>query len=328
MTNGGLGGLIYYKGVVLKTKLYISIVGGWIMKINMQKPMTIILTLVLTLSLSSFSSAANPNNNETQTQIDLLLESHDPENHIKAIELMELEGKRVIKSEITVYDLLDDMDELQRSKHEQEIIDEVDNLSLMDEDELKTRNFTDTQIKNIKNFDGTREMALEAAPSIYVYGAFNNFNRKSSLTTVQMVSAFRWNGGYSGFGAPWKDIFACVWSSPFNPSSETGHLKYVRTQNNKTVNTTAKVIEDSLRGSHIQVPQSLSNSNGTHWINSGSIITNLRSNSSVGDVSGFTAYGKNTVSLTPGVTFSSKGTTLGISFSTFVKQVGQKRLVK
>lgn len=296
------------------------------MKSNNNKIITILLTLILVLSLGNFTNATNFSNNETQKHIDYLLTSDNPEDHIKAIQLMELIGHKTLKSEVTVYDVLNNMSTVERKKYEQEIIDEVNNLSLMDKDELISRNFTDDQIKTIKGFDGTKQMALAAAPSIYVYGGFNNYIKKPSLTTVQMVSAFRWNGGYSGFGAPWKDVFACVWSSPFNPTSETGHLRYV-TKSNKSVGTTATVKEDSLRGSHILVPQSVSNSNGTHWIDSGSIITNLRSNSSVGDVSGFTSYGKNSVSLTPSVSFDSKGPTLGISFSTFVKVVGTKRLV-
>ncbi|GEM_PF-5148956 len=295
------------------------------MKNIIKRLMSIVLTLTLIASFGNFSNAINLDGDKVQNQIDLLLESNNPEDHIEAIKLMELKGQKIMRYKITVDDLLNNMSNFERDKYEKEIISEIESLRTMDEDELVARNFTKDQIRTIKNFDGTTEMALAAAPTITVYGGFNNYNRQSSSTTTQMVSAFTWNNGYSGFGAPWQDIFACVWSEPFNPTSETGHLSYYRAENYSTVNTNATVIPDSLRGSHIKVPQSLSNSNGTHWIKAGSIISNLRSNASVADVVGFASYGKNTVSLTPGVTFNSSGTTLGITFSLFVTRVGQAR---
>lgn len=289
------------------------------------KGILIILALTLIFAFGTISNAIDFNEDFLQTEIDTLLKTDNPEDHIKAIELMKLNGQKIFKSKVTIYDMLENVSDNERIKLEREIIEEMDNLSYMGEDDLKSRNFTDKQVNIIKNFDGSKEMALAAAPSVTVYGGFNNYNRTPSLTTTQMISAFQWNGGYSGFGAPWQDIFATVWSSPFNPTSETGTIRYYRAQNSSYVNRAASVIPGSLRGSHIKMPQSFFNSNGTHWIYSGSIISNLRSYSSVGDVAGYSAYGKNTVSLTPGVSFSSNGPSLGITFSSYVNKVGQAR---
>lgn len=113
---------------------------------------------------------------------------------------------------------------------------------------------------------------------------------------------------------------------PFNPSSQSGHLVY-RNNSGKALSTTESIKDDSLRGSSMLIPQTVSNSNGTHWIEAGSIKTNLYANSNQPDISGFVSYGKNNFKIgSPSVSFSKSSPSIGITFGNRISTVGTARI--
>ncbi|WP_416198193.1 hypothetical protein [Sporanaerobacter sp.] len=169
-----------------------------------------------------------------------------------------------------------------------------------------------------------------ASSNCEVYGGFNNFTSNSSGSSTQMVAAFRWKGKYSeGNSFASKDIFAVTWSSPFIERSSRGYLSYVNTHYGDTVDTTATVNADDLYLSSIQVIKNESTVvNGDvrgHWIDAGSIISELSTKTKTPDIVAYAAYGLNTAYASPSVSVGKDSAGVGLSFGSKIKNVGSAR---
>lgn len=284
----------------------------------------------------------------TEAAVDTLLTSTNPQDHIKALELMEQNGAQVSRTVINEYDALKELNEeltegnasrtVEYSKEELEyianyrdnLVGKIENMQKESDDVLKAYNYTDDQINAIRNFDGSDEMLRRAASRCTVYGGFNNYTTSSNRSSAQMVAAFRWDGAYSpGNPVASKDIFGVTWSAPFKEDSATGHLLHKNANYNNTIQSNVSVKANNLYVSSIQVENNkVASVSGAgmigHWIESGSIISQLSSNSYAPDLVGYAAYGLSTLSVSPSVSVSgSPGA--GLSFSSGVRNVGGER---
>lgn len=304
-----------------------------------------ILAVVLVMGLST-TTLTYASIESSEENIDTLLTSTNPHDHIKALEIMEQNGMKVTHETINEYDIFKELNEdLKENKlaRENEYSDEQlnyienyqDNLTQKiralqkESDEvLKAYNYTDDQIDAIRNFDGSIEMLKRASSRCEVYGGFNNYTTSSSSSSAQMVAAFRWNGAYTP-GAGTTDIFAVTWSAPFKEKTATGYLVHKNANYNNTLQSTASVKPNDLYVSSINVPN---NKNASlsgigiigHWIESGSIISEISANSYVPDLAGYAAYGLNTLSLSPNVSAGGSAG-IGLSFSIGISTVGSNR---
>lgn len=283
----------------------------------------------------------------SESSIDTLLKSTNPRDHIKALQIMEQNGMNVIHETINEYDILkslnEDFKENKLTKangyndeqlnyianYEENLTQKIKNLQAENDDILKAYNYTDEQIEAIRNFDGSLEMLRRASSRCEVYGGFNNYVTNSTSSSAQMVAAFAWNGAYTpGFGT--TDIFAVTWSNPFKEKTATGYLVYKNASYNNTIQSTASVKAKDLYISSIDVPN---NKNASlpgvgvigHWIDSGSIISEISANSYAPDLAGYAAYGLNTLLLSPNVSAGAGGAGAGLSFSTGINVVGSSR---
>lgn len=186
-------------------------------------------------------------------------------------------------------------------------------------EELKFFNYTDSQIEAIYSFDGSEEMLMAAASTCTVSGDFNSFNPSSSGTTAQLIMQFRWSGIQSNW---FDDLFAVTWSAPFNAVSLSGYVEYKNADYDYLTITHSPGAE-GLYGSYIQFPKYKDISGkAPYYLTAGSMIINLKSNTLVQDITGYSEYGYTYISISPTVTFDGN---LGISFSTGTSTAGSHR---
>lgn len=284
----------------------------------------------------------------SQSTIDTLLASTNPHDHIEALKIMEANGAKITKITINEFDALKALNEkLEDGKDERaqvysaeeldyisnyraNLTKKIENMQQQSDETLKKYDYTDDQIYAIRNFDGSDEMLRRASSECNVYGGFNNFTTSSSRSSAQLVAAFDWNGAYSpGNPVANSDIFGVTWAAPYRENSATGYLIHENVSYNSTIQTTVTVDADDLYVSSIQVDNNkLKTISGTpigHWIDAGSIISELSSNSYAPDLAGFAAYGLSSLSISPSVEAGSGGAGASLSFSSGVSEVGSSR---
>lgn len=187
--------------------------------------------------------------------------------------------------------------------------DKIYQLKKLSLEDLKEFNYSDSQIDAIKSFDGSEEKLMLASSSCTIYGDFNSFNPSYSGTTAELIMGFNWQGVPSNLC---KDIFAVTWSSPFNCVSAEGYVTYKRPDyNTKTIYIQPEA--GGLYGSSIKfLKYHDEGPNKVGYVQSGSMILNLKSNTYVADITGYAEYGYSSITIEPSVSF---GGDLSISFS-------------
>lgn len=261
---------------------------------------------------------------------------------------MEQNGANIERETINEFDALKDLNErllsedLDISTYSTEeqnyILNYRENLSTKIEglknesyEVLKIYNYSDAQIDAIRNFDGSDAMLRIAASKCTVYGGFTDFSHSSSGSSARMIAAFEWNGAYNpGNPIATKDIFGVTWSAPFTEKSATGHLSHKNANYNSTIQSTVSVTPDDLYISSIQVPNNkLKSVSGAdqigHWIDAGSIISQISTKTNTPEIAGYASYGLNTIIFSPSIDVSKSGVGGSLAFSSGITKAGGSR---
>lgn len=273
--------------------------------------LAIMLTFMLLMTTTDYS-AKNKNFDEV---VNSLLESTCSDDHVKALQLMEQNGYHVERIVVTEYDMLEKLNNDYKNgksrktyspeeineivNYKENLIEKVVSLQSESDETLKKYNYTQEQIDAIRNFDGSDEMLRASSSACTVYGGFTDYTHSASGTSVRMIAAFNWNGVYTGGGFSSKDIFAVTWCSPLRVLSAEGYVTYENSTYGNPQNRTATVVPTGLYADSISFDKSVTAQYGSnyigHTIKSGSIISQLSSNTNVVDLVGFASYGVNTL---------------------------------
>lgn len=308
---------------------------------NAMKLLSIMLSFIL-LTMTTDYTATNRNIDEV---VDSLLESSCSDDHVKALQLMEENGYYVERIVITEYDILEQLNNEYRSgkcrksysleeadaivNYKENLTEKVISLQAESDETLKKYNYTQEQIEAIRNFDGSDEMLRASSSACTVYGGFTDYVHSASGTSARMIAAFNWNGVYSGGIFDAQDIFAVTWCSPLRESSAEGYVTYENSTYGNPQNRTATVVATGLYADSISFDKSVIAKYGSdyigHTIKSGSIISQLSSNSDVVELVGYASYGVNTLFLNPSISVGAEEVGVGIGFSTGVEVAGSAR---
>ena len=192
------------------------------------------------------------------------------------------------------------------------------------DEELKDCHYSNEQIAAIRHFDGSDEMLRAASSTLTIVAGFDPLTSSSSGSETKLVVGFSWNGIYTpGSIVSTNDIFGVSWSEPWK-ADDAGtiiSLEYRNEAHNRNIWRDGEVIPNGIYSDGFLIPNNvLENVNGIpvgHWIQAGSISVPLSTKTQQVEISGFAAYGYNTISATPSisVSVSGGGVSIGGGFS-------------
>lgn len=186
-------------------------------------------------------------------------------------------------------------------------------------EELQEVGYNNEQINAIKTFDGSEEKMALAATTVDVDVGFRNLNHSTSGTTVDLIAAFNANGISSNW---FRDLFVVVWSTPLTVKSNSGCVGYVNRYGQKIyIEHTPR--PNTLYGREIEFYKNSDGPGSDHYyIDAGSIILGLKSNTYVYDFATYASYGYTYLNISPSANVSYGGSGLGISFIIGMSEAG------
>lgn len=195
------------------------------------------------------------------------------------------------------------------------------------DEQLRNVDYTENQIAAIREFDPNHvdeDILMRAATSVDVSGDFQNYEHGEDGTTVEYIVEFHWNGISSNW---FNDIFAVTWNSPLNEVSSKGYVDYKSVSGYVTeIKHTPEA--DALYATSIVFPKyRYDQKHGeASYVNAGSIIGTLHSNTDVRNITGYCAYGYTAININPGFSLGSVG--VSINFDTGIEKMGQDRFYR
>lgn len=182
----------------------------------------------------------------------------------------------------------------------------------LSDEQLKAVGYTEEQMVAIRNYDGSDALLKAASTALTIFAGFDPIKTSSSGSTTKLVATFDWHGLYSPGGLlSYEDILGVSWDSPWYADEDNAIVSF--RYYNEYYNDSVWVDGGELvpTGSYCEgiiIPNNESTTiNGTvvgHWITGGGVQIPLSTRTQQVEITGFVAYGKNTISVTPSISFS------------------------
>lgn len=194
------------------------------------------------------------------------------------------------------------------------------------DEQLRFMGYTEKQIETIRNYSGSEVERASISSDCSVRIALESYTHSSSGSKATVKAWFNWSGVHSNM---YDDIYAAVWSEPFNVASTSGYIKYKNPDKGytKQYDKTPKV--EGLRGLYMTFPKckTIYHSEspsfaGTYYVTGGAMTINLTAHANVLDFTAYSKYGYGKSKTTPTVSFPAG---FSINFSSHVDDLGQAR---
>lgn len=198
--------------------------------------------------------------------------------------------------------------------------EKVEMLQSWTDEELASMGYTEKQISTIRNYDGSEASMSSLSSDCKVTTKLTSYSNSASGSSATILTWFNWSGVHSNF---FNDIFAVVWSAPFNATTTSGYVKYKnpKTTHIKTYNHKPGI--KGLYGSYIKFPKCKTITHqGTFYVTGGSMTINLRANGNIKDFTAYSEYGYTSLNISPSVSYPGA---LSIAFSSGTSCIASDR---